>query len=128
MFIGVSAGEELVMSFFFFQAEDGIRDHCVTGVQTCALPIWPPPELSIAPFSPGTRHATSGSWSAPAGSPRRLSGPHPDAVRLSVTLGRGSRGMGSEASTPSHRQGHLLVCSGRTAPNKGDTRTEGSRP
>src|SRR5260221_250523 len=25
---------------FFSQAEDGIRDHCVTGVQTCALPIW----------------------------------------------------------------------------------------
>src|SRR5438034_8268034 len=28
--------------FFFFQAEDGIRDHCVTGVQTCALPILGP--------------------------------------------------------------------------------------
>src|SRR2546422_6897383 len=27
------------MSFFFFQAEDGIRDVAVTGVQTCALPI-----------------------------------------------------------------------------------------
>src|SRR4051794_41973115 len=27
--------------FFFFQAEDGIRDGRVTGVQTCALPIWP---------------------------------------------------------------------------------------
>src|SRR2546427_10649428 len=26
--------------FFFFQAEDGIRDLTVTGVQTCALPIW----------------------------------------------------------------------------------------
>src|SRR5439155_3442516 len=26
---------------FFFQAEDGIRDGHVTGVQTCALPIWP---------------------------------------------------------------------------------------
>src|SRR5476649_2149078 len=26
---------------FFFQAEDGIRYHCVTGVQTCALPILP---------------------------------------------------------------------------------------
>src|SRR5438034_2179390 len=26
--------------FFFFQAEDGIRDHCVNGVQTCALPIY----------------------------------------------------------------------------------------
>src|SRR5579884_2293136 len=28
--------------FFFFQAEDGIRDGHVTGVQTCALPIWSP--------------------------------------------------------------------------------------
>src|SRR5690242_21601804 len=27
--------------FFFFQAEDGIRDRHVTGVQTCALPIYP---------------------------------------------------------------------------------------
>src|SRR5205823_7193550 len=26
--------------FFFFQAEDGIRDKLVTGVQTCALPIY----------------------------------------------------------------------------------------
>src|SRR6478752_4776763 len=30
--------EEIVV--FFFQAEDGIRDVAVTGVQTCALPIW----------------------------------------------------------------------------------------
>ena len=29
-----------VVFFFFFQAEDGIRDIGVTGVQTCALPIW----------------------------------------------------------------------------------------
>src|SRR5438309_2800878 len=28
------------MCFFFFQAEDGIRDGTVTGVQTCALPIF----------------------------------------------------------------------------------------
>src|SRR5206468_9578767 len=28
-----------VLIFFFFQAEDGIRDLIVTGVQTCALPI-----------------------------------------------------------------------------------------
>src|SRR5690606_41184877 len=27
-------------AFFFFQAEDGIRDFHVTGVQTCALPIY----------------------------------------------------------------------------------------
>src|SRR2546426_11882763 len=30
---------ELFLFFFFFQAEDGIRDYKVTGVQTCALPI-----------------------------------------------------------------------------------------
>src|SRR5256885_8745341 len=30
----------LVSFFFFFQAEDGIRDYKVTGVQTCALPIF----------------------------------------------------------------------------------------
>src|ERR687893_1272434 len=30
----------LCPAVFFFQAEDGIRDHCVTGVQTCALPIF----------------------------------------------------------------------------------------
>src|SRR2546425_1568865 len=32
--------ESIVLNiFFFFQAEDGIRDKLVTGVQTCALPI-----------------------------------------------------------------------------------------
>src|SRR5207247_5634381 len=30
----------LFIFLFFFQAEDGIRDPLVTGVQTCALPIW----------------------------------------------------------------------------------------
>src|SRR3989449_6304619 len=30
----------VIVCFFFFQAEDGIRDVAVTGVQTCALPIW----------------------------------------------------------------------------------------
>src|SRR5690606_40723097 len=29
-----------ILSYFFFQAEDGIRDFHVTGVQTCALPIY----------------------------------------------------------------------------------------
>src|SRR5437588_8237573 len=59
-----------LFSFFFFQAEDGIRDHCVTGVQTCALPIcqldwlplaeplrdlpkWKPVELATAAFGQG---------------------------------------------------------------------------
>src|SRR5438034_3411520 len=41
LFVFVSFDDFFVF-FFFFQAEDGIRDHCVTGVQTCALPISPP--------------------------------------------------------------------------------------
>src|SRR3989440_8134122 len=34
------AGVAVCRLFFFFQAEDGIRDLIVTGVQTCALPIY----------------------------------------------------------------------------------------
>src|SRR6266850_5237781 len=35
--------------FFFFQAEDGIRDYKVTGVQTCALPIYVPLDVPAEP-------------------------------------------------------------------------------
>src|SRR5215475_4818418 len=38
--------------FFFFQAEDGIRDFHVTGVQTCALPIY---SLRSSPRKRGPR-------------------------------------------------------------------------
>src|SRR2546425_9768473 len=44
------------MLFFFFQAEDGIRDKLVTGVQTCALPICAhavPPRQKVAILRPG---------------------------------------------------------------------------
>src|SRR5207244_8450046 len=40
-----------LVSVFFFQAEDGIRDDLVTGVQTCALPIYP----AAAGLAPGGR-------------------------------------------------------------------------
>src|SRR5437773_8880215 len=51
------------MACFFFQAEDGIRDRDVTGVQTCALPIsrpWPsgsapPPPHRLRQWSPPSR-------------------------------------------------------------------------
>src|SRR3712207_1952695 len=36
----MNADEQHKVSIFFFQAEDGIRDIGVTGVQTCALPIF----------------------------------------------------------------------------------------
>src|SRR5689334_3414287 len=38
--------------FFFFQAEDGIRDGTVTGVQTCALPIWTASPQDGSPSAP----------------------------------------------------------------------------
>src|SRR5262249_59599753 len=41
------------MFFFFFQAEDGIRYWSVTGVQTCALPIFPPSRTAPAPGRDG---------------------------------------------------------------------------
>src|SRR5262249_9722810 len=40
---------------FFFQAEDGIRDWSVTGVQTCALPIWLRRGVTLLLFPEGTR-------------------------------------------------------------------------
>src|SRR5687768_16246892 len=45
--------------FFFFQAEDGIRDVAVTGVQTCALPISAPhrPSDTSARLPPGCTDA-----------------------------------------------------------------------
>src|SRR5437773_7051268 len=39
----------ILFCFFFFQAEDGIRDRDVTGVQTCALPIWRADTGSLIP-------------------------------------------------------------------------------
>src|SRR6266478_7259167 len=38
-----------LLCFFFFQAEDGIRDLTVTGVQTCALPISEFPYQQLEP-------------------------------------------------------------------------------
>src|SRR2546426_6221843 len=42
--------------FFFFQAEDGIRDYKVTGVQTCALPIFTTPGFYSATYSKRTQY------------------------------------------------------------------------
>src|SRR6266581_7875115 len=54
---------------FFFQAEDGIRDGRVTGVQTCALPIWTVasadfinyvPKLEAAKGTPSVKMVSAG--------------------------------------------------------------------
>src|SRR5438034_4284414 len=72
--------------FFFFQAEDGIRDHCVTGVQTCALPI-------------SLRHAS-------------LSAMNRDTLRLAMERSVGGRvsGVRSEEHTSELQSHSDLVC------------------
>src|SRR5438067_9216577 len=46
---------------FFFQAEDGIRERNVTGVQTCALPIYGPVLASVGP-APNTPRTVTRFW------------------------------------------------------------------
>src|SRR3989454_8851419 len=68
--------------FFFFQAEDGIRDYKVTGAQTCALPI----SRDRAPLWTGRD---------------RLAGPpaRPPARRLRTRAGAGDAGHGRRAAS-----------------------------
>src|SRR5206468_5730659 len=51
--------------FFFFQAEDGIRDLIVTGVQTCALPIYEHRDFSLIDItSPAATKGRALAWRA----------------------------------------------------------------
>src|SRR5437867_9369943 len=59
---------------FFFQAEDGIRDRTVTGVQTCALPISAPAPTVSAP--PAAALAPE-PLPVAAPEPLRVAAPHP---------------------------------------------------
>src|SRR5256885_13087445 len=45
-FLNICDYSRVFVYFFFFQAEDGIRDYKVTGVQTCALPICQRPAVA----------------------------------------------------------------------------------
>src|SRR2546430_8698169 len=71
MFINMMIGTVylgLSVFFFFFQAEDGIRDLTVTGVQTCALPISRSPAAGT-PRRPGDRAAARAAALPPRRSP-----------------------------------------------------------
>src|SRR5207248_8556596 len=65
--------------FFFFQAEDGIRDRTVTGVQTCALPISPRALCACPRTRAAVRYAGSSPAARRAGALRRAPAParHP---------------------------------------------------
>src|SRR5207248_8058911 len=65
---------------FFFQAEDGIRDRTVTGVQTCALPIWDPAGEVARRALPG--HHVQATAAV---------GQHDVRLAVAVEIGRGDR-------------------------------------
>src|SRR3712207_8112793 len=80
-------GEMCHWLFFFFQAEDGIRDIGVTGVQTCALPIWGGGGSRSGPLPspPPTNRGTLPSAFAPS------AGDENDRATASALLPRGRR-------------------------------------
>src|SRR3712207_7994037 len=77
-------GYEDVEFYFFFQAEDGIRDIGVTGVQTCALPICPD-VLAIMLGQPTVRGAEPGHQVQPEPAARVVT---PDSRRGRPVRGR----------------------------------------
>src|SRR5437764_5676838 len=62
------------VSYFFFQAEDGIRDTSVTGVQTCALPISIIVVVVVLPWLPATATPSLTRISSPSISARGMTG------------------------------------------------------
>src|SRR5262249_59823748 len=68
--VASSAAYGIGVAIFFFQAEDGIRDWSVTGVQTCALPIFMTVTVhtvkSIREARGGTRHRAASATSSDA--------------------------------------------------------------
>src|SRR5690606_41195664 len=83
---------------FFFQAEDGIRDFHVTGVQTCALPIWSDracgPRIRTAAARPALPAGASAD-SPPAGS---APSPRPFGYRTRWHTDCGIPGVGAVSS------------------------------
>src|SRR5207244_9458352 len=68
--------DRFCLFFFFFQAEDGIRDDLVTGVQTCALPIFADEAALGADFG----------WTPPAPAPSAASSAIPSSAALATLL------------------------------------------
>src|SRR5690606_39708297 len=81
----------VISVFFFFQAEDGIRDFHVTGVQTCALPISRPVGGWVRSFPrrPSSRRRGS-PWSGGGTGRRRGGRPSSRGTRARWEIGRAS--------------------------------------
>src|SRR3989449_6058438 len=71
--------------FFFFQAEDGIRDVAVTGVQTCALPISTGPGVIVDTATASMNCRSVSQWNCCTTPPYRngtIASPLPNTNRL----------------------------------------------
>src|SRR5690606_40056050 len=106
--------------FFFFQAEDGIRDFHVTGVQTCALPI---SALRAAPATrqlnePGTpcsgyeRKRRCGSFAPAHADPSASFACHPAASQVVPCAMSGSLAVKLLSFTLARTPGHELTVDG----------------
>src|SRR5689334_24489751 len=102
--------KDLYLCVFFFQAEDGIRDGTVTGVQTCALPICAstalPPRIGRAIGSSRTR-----GWSKIWCAARWI------ATRRAVALGRSGFMSGRSCPNRSEERRVGKECRSRWAPD-----------
>src|SRR5229473_2207612 len=116
------------MGIFFFQAEDGIRDKLVTGVKTCALPIYRvrgsaacpggvlPEAGLVVPRGRGLRRTWGGDRSRrktlPGIGPSRFGGGQPAQVAVRAGGGSVHFGPGTE-SAPTHLPGCRGLSAGR---------------
>src|SRR5256884_4352950 len=91
---------------FFFQAEDGIRDVAVTGVQTCALPISSPNQT----LSPAGAEAGVGQPAFEQGRLHRPSASRDAAARSAApeNLDRGNRRRSEEHTSELQSRLHLV--------------------
>src|SRR5437879_13821067 len=96
----------VVCFFFFFQAEDGIRDTSVTGVQTCALPI---------------------SGGAGSGHPDRRSGERADGLETDPRSGRGGSPVSPGPAKRSEERRVGKECRSRWAGGDGKRKEQTSR-
>src|SRR2546429_1692299 len=94
-----------VFFFFFFQAEDGIRDVAVTGVQTCALPIFRG-FLWWAGWRPGTSGSGAPTSFLTSRSTIRAPSPWPSAGR--TRSGRSCRRRSEEHTSELQSRLHLV--------------------
>src|SRR2546427_3562088 len=103
-----------MMSFFFFQAEDGIRDLTVTGVQTCALPIWVGCTHAAPPWAISTR-ARAAARMISTCVPQRHRWPDrawvtSSSVAVGLWSNKATRAMRSEEHTSELQSQSNLVC------------------